>query len=225
MARRKKSFMIVTGVKELDANLQTLAGPAATRISKSALRAGMRVLAKAQKAAAPRGPTGATAASIGSRLSGKPGESGRQAFKAKAGVNVGKRSKAGAILGSARLSAHGSSGRRLSAGARRARGAARAAPHAHLVALGSGPRYTGGSGIGARLRRGVRGLGSILSRRARRSGGRGYRGKMPANPFIALTFSREENAVKFAIREALAAGIAREVNKLGKKTGAPVGVS
>jgi hypothetical protein len=216
--------MIVTGVPELDANLRALAGPAATRISKAALAAGMRVLAKAQKAAAPRGPTGATAASIGSRLAGSRGGGGRGGggggFKAKAGINVGRRAKTGAIVGSAKFTAHGSSGRRLSASARRARGAARTAPHAHLVALGTGPRYTGRSGLGTRLRRGV---GRLFGRGAA-GGGRGYRGKMPANPFIALTFAREAEAVKSAIRDAAARGIAREVNKLGKKTGQPVGI-
>jgi len=221
MARRG-SLMIVTGVPELDANLQTLAGPAATRISKAALSAGLRVLAKAQKAAAPVGKTGATAASIGSRLIAGQGAG---YFLAKAGINVGKRSKAGTLIASAAFRNTARRAKRIAAGlttarrGARARAAAKAAPHAHLVAMGTGPRYTGATA-------GLPGLAWKLRRRVasalHRPGGRGYRGKMPANPFIRHAFEREINAVKFAIREAAAKGVAREVNKLGKKTGAPV---
>jgi HK97 gp10 family phage protein len=102
---------IITGLPELEKTLKNLADKTADKIARSALRAGVVVVAKAEKAAAPVGKTGQLKASIGSRV-GK-GRSG--IFQAKAGVNVGKRTKA-----------------------KQAKGPM--APHAHLAALGTQPR-------------------------------------------------------------------------------------
>ncbi len=80
----------ITGDKELEKRLRWLADKAADRVARSATGAGLTVIAKAQKKAAPEGPTGNTKASIGKRFERKA----RTGFvTAKAGVNVGKRSK------------------------------------------------------------------------------------------------------------------------------------
>ncbi len=104
----------LTGDKGLEATLAKLAGKEADRIAKSALGAGLTVIAKAQRKAAPVGKTGAVKASIGKRLeSGKRGNS----FTAKAGINVGKQSKKPKLTG---MNIN--------------------APHSHLVALGTAQR-------------------------------------------------------------------------------------
>src|SRR5262252_9297591 len=126
-AKRPKGFMVVTGVKELDANLNALATSGATRASKAGLRAGLRVLEKAQRAAAPRGRTGAVAASIGSRMVNDR----RTVVTAKSGINVGRGKRRGVAVA---LPTRGN--RKLTRRAVRARLAAVAAPHAHLVGLG-----------------------------------------------------------------------------------------
>ena len=102
---------IITGLPELEKTLKNLADKTADKIARSALRAGVVVVAKAEKAAAPVGKTGQLKASIGSRV----GKGRGGIFQAKAGVNVGKRTKA-----------------------KQAKGPM--APHAHLAALGTQPR-------------------------------------------------------------------------------------
>lgn len=102
----------LTGVKELEATLRHLADKEADRISKAAINAGLTVVAKAEKRAAPVGKTGALKASIGKRLERKK-RSGL--VVAKAGINVGKQSK------------------KQTTKVR--------APHSHLVGLGTGPRF------------------------------------------------------------------------------------
>lgn len=100
---------ILTGDKEIEATLTKLADKAADRVARNALGAGLTVVAKAMKQAAPVGKTGSVKASIGKRNEKKK-RSG--VMEAKAGVNVGKKTK---IKG-------------------------KFAPHAHLVALGTKPR-------------------------------------------------------------------------------------
>jgi len=94
-----------------------------------------------------------------------------------------------------------------------------AAPHAHLVGLGTRPRYLKSVGRGARL------LHRLGLSAGRRLVGRGYRGVMPANHFIREAFQRARSGVTAAIRDGVAKGIGREVNRMGKKTGQPVGVT
>jgi hypothetical protein len=102
---------VLTGVPELDSAMQQLAIPIANRIGKAALRAGVKAVAKAQKAAAPVGKTGGVQASIGSRMDAY----GRQGLiNAKAGVGVGKTTKTRTAVD---------------------------APHAHLVAAGTKKRW------------------------------------------------------------------------------------
>ena len=102
---------ILTGDKELEATLKELADKAADRVAKSALGAGLNVIRRAIKKAAPVGPTGNLKASIGKRL--EKGKRGR-AFTAKAGINVGRKTKK-----------------------EKTTGIMARAPHAHLVALGT----------------------------------------------------------------------------------------
>lgn len=82
--------MILTGDKELEATLKTLADKAADRVARSVLGAGLTVIARAMKAAAPVGKTGAVKASIGKRNERKKRTG---VFEAKTGVNVGKKTK------------------------------------------------------------------------------------------------------------------------------------
>lgn len=77
----------LTGDKELEATLKRLSDKSADRVARSALGAGLSVLAKAMKKLAPVGKTGNLKQSIGRRLEkGKRGGT----IVAKAGVNVGK---------------------------------------------------------------------------------------------------------------------------------------
>jgi HK97 gp10 family phage protein len=100
---------ILTGDKEIENTLTKLADKAADRVARNALGAGLTVVAKAMKQAAPVGKTGAVKASIGKRNEKKKRTG---VMEAKAGINVGKKTKQ----------------------------KGRFAPHAHLVALGTKPR-------------------------------------------------------------------------------------
>lgn len=99
---------IITGDDVIDANLAKLSTSIANKLAKYALRAALTVISRAERAAAPVGATGAVKKSIGTQL-----KKSREGFTAKAGINVGKRTKQ--------------------------RG--KYAPHAHLVALGTKARY------------------------------------------------------------------------------------
>ncbi len=81
---KSKSLLIVTGDKELDANLRALAGATATRISNSAMRAGLKVILKAEEALVPR-RTGALYLALGLRMIKRS-----RGFGGKVGINVGK---------------------------------------------------------------------------------------------------------------------------------------
>lgn len=102
---------VFTGLPDLEKTLKNLADKTGDKIAKSALRAGAVVVAKAERKAAPVGKTGQLRDSIGSRV----GKGRGGIFQAKAGINVGKRTKA-----------------------KRAKGPL--APHAHLAALGTQQR-------------------------------------------------------------------------------------
>lgn len=100
----------LTGDNEIEKALLNLATKAADRIGKSALGAGLVVVNKAIKKAAPKGKTGQLKDSIGRRLE-RNKKTGL--ITAKTGVNVGKQKK----------------GKEK-----------KVAPHSHLVALGTRPR-------------------------------------------------------------------------------------
>src|SRR5512144_387477 len=98
--------IIVTGIRELDRKLSGLPDKVQKKIARSALSQALTIEVKAMRAAAPVGATGALKESIGKRL----GRNRRKGIsEAKAGINVGKRTK---------------------------RNTRRQAPHGHLVALG-----------------------------------------------------------------------------------------
>lgn len=103
---------ILTGDKELEATLRKLSDKAADRVARNTLGAGLTVINKAQRQAAPVGPTGNLKANIGKRNE-RNKRSG--VFEAKTGVGVGKKST-------------------------KIRKGIVNAPHGHLVALGSQSR-------------------------------------------------------------------------------------
>lgn len=80
------SASIITGDKTIDDNLAKLGASVANKLARYALQAGISVISKAMRKAAPVGPTGQLKRSIGSRVSKTS-----DGFVAKAGVNVGKR--------------------------------------------------------------------------------------------------------------------------------------
>ena len=189
----------VTGIEELKDRLNKLAYAGASRASSKGIRAGLKVLEKAQKAAAPVGKTGALKARIGSRFlkSGKGRQRGVQT--AKAGINVGrKRTKVG----------------------EEAKGRDKAyAPHSHLVALGTQPRWAG-IVYGRTKRRGQKSEynpkadkfsdkinGKNLKGKAR------YTGIMPANPFVRVSSQAAEAQAIEAVRTTTLEAIAAEVAK------------
>lgn len=119
----------VTGDKEIERKLKQLSEKGADRVARNILNAQLRSLVKAMKAAAPVGPTGNLKQGLGSRL-----EKERRTHlqQAKAGIEVGKRSRKKAI-------------KRL-----RAVGRTQYAPHGHLVGLGTEQRAR--KRIGGRFR-------------------------------------------------------------------------
>jgi hypothetical protein len=182
-------FMVVTGVDELDANLRELAGPGATRASLASVRAGLRILQRAEAQAAPQGETGALKRSIGSRMLRRS-----RGLGGKAGIDVGQK-PIGRVVNKG---SHYKSNR---------------GPHGHLVALGTQRRFSTS--------------GRVWNKRTRRwehvTGVKLYRGRMPGNNFIRRATMSSVNAMRFAMKTALAAAIGREVNKFGRKTGRAVG--
>jgi hypothetical protein len=102
----------ITGDRELEKTLKTLADKAADQIARSAIGAGLTVMKGAIKKAAPVGNTGMLKKSIGSRF--ERAKKGRPVV-AKAGINIGKRKK--------------NRPHKVAIG-----------PHAHLIALGTDDR-------------------------------------------------------------------------------------
>jgi hypothetical protein len=168
------STRILTGVTELDNVLRQLQGPAANRIAKAALRAGIRAVAKGIYAAAPLGKTGRLRASIGSRLM----TYGRQGMvNAKAGIDVGKTS-------ATRMTYH--------------------APHGHLVALGTKPRW--------RKRLGGK-FAFMLSPTSKQL----RTGEGPPNDFVRRGYAASYPAVLANMHLAAKKQMAKEAAKLAKQ--------
>lgn len=168
----------VKGGAELQATLSEFGQKAAGRIARSVLGAGITAIKRHMVRNAPRGKTGATKASVGRRLV----VSRRTGFvTAKAGVNVGKRSKAAQAVG----------------------GVKQVAPHAHLTALGTVPRFR------------------------RRIGGRfGYlrtpkpeqlsTGAMPASDWIGTAYTAALSDAQAAMEKAGQKAVARELARAKK---------
>lgn len=100
---------ILTGVPEIEATLKALSDKVGDKIARGALRAGISVIAREMRKTAPVGATGQLKRSIGTKV----GKSSKGVFVAKAGINVGKKT----------------------------RKKGRFAPHGHLVALGTVKRH------------------------------------------------------------------------------------
>lgn len=174
--------IIITGDKELDAKLAALPEKTQKKYARSALSQGMTIVAKAAKRAAPVGPTGNLRRAIGKRFKRIKQEGITQA---KVGINVGKRAKLGTT----------ESGKTKFAGD--------SAPHGHLVALGTKPRYTG-----ARTYR-VKG-----GTRTKETGNpRAYRGVMPANHFFRQATESVASQVETKMIEVLRKKIIEEANR------------
>lgn len=151
---------VVTGDRKLDRQLAQLSGRAARRVNRNAVNAGLTVVAKAQRQEAPTGATRATRKSVGKRF--------KKSFKtqqheAKAGIHVGKKKRR----------PDGSKGQ--------------VAPHAHLTALQTQPRYT-------------------------RTGA--FRGAVQSNDWIGRGHRKSQASALNRMTAKLAEGIAKEQAKL-----------
>jgi len=211
-----KTNLLFTGHEQLSANLKALAGQPRIRAVNAALAAGAKVLADAEKAIAPKGASRALVTSIGSRLMRRRG----RLAEAKAGMNVGKRGVGRMVnRGSGGGLVYGRNNARIHAGLRKmgsnqgalARLQARGAPHGHLVALGTRMR----------TRKRIGGMYARFDQVARSRS----TGKMPANPFIRRATASSRDAVLGRMRWQLGKSIGKEVNKLGRASGASVGVT
>jgi len=149
---------VVTGERKLDRQLKQLGDKTAKRINAAAIRSGMAVVRKAVKAETPRGPTGNLKRSIGARFKKKRTTG---IYEAKVGGNVGKRSKESTTRGGKVRKAN-------------------AAPHAHLVLLGTSERFN-------------------------KSGA--SRGTMPANNAVSRGFAKSQARARQVISQKLLAGI------------------
>jgi len=222
-----KPTIILLGDQQLEANLRALGGAAATRAAGAAVRAGAAELARAQKAAAPRGKSGILVRSIGNRVI----KGGRGGVMAKAGINVKGKGwqgglnvvnvgSGGTAVGRSRRVMRGltTKGKGRKARAQFAAGGIGRgfAPHAHLVVLGTRPRYTKGS-----RRQAVWSQKALRWSSKTTAGKKAYRGIMPKNPFIKRALAAASAGVRFVMRSALAIAIGKEINKFGRRTGLP----
>lgn len=171
----------VMGVEALRRNFENL-GKESKRIGKQGIKAAAKVIATAEAAAAPR-RTGALAKAIGSR--GLKSDEARGVLAAKAGIDVGKKGIKGKV-------------------ANRGKGFGLGAPHGHLVALGTGSRWTKQAAQGV--------LGKIKRLFSRL----GFRGRMPANPFARLAAISATPASIEVLRLTLTKGINRAWAKRNK---------
>lgn len=164
--------MILTGDKALEKTLKKLADKSADRVARSVLGAGLTVINKAQRAAAPVGPTGNLKANIGKR---NERNKRKGVFEAKTGVGVGKQ-------------------KRL-----RAKGIA-SAPHGHLVALGTKPRY----------RKTIGGKFGFIKNPTREQLSTGT---MPKNDFIKRSYQSARGAAQSKMKRQAEKALAREAAK------------
>ena len=189
----------VTGIEDVKQRLKTLAGPGANRAVGKGIRAGLKVIEREQIARAPVGPSGRKNAKGEAITPGGLKRSISSRFRrrtrrgqtqAVSGLNVKK--KAGSSL---------------------------RAYHAHLVALGTGPRWQGVEYIYSKRKKGQRQqyvdqkfshkflFGNAQVR---------YVGEMPANPFIREAAAAAEGRAIAETRQATLAGIDAEVRRIGR---------
>lgn len=170
----------IRGISLVQAAFADLGSAGVARVAKSTMGAGLAVLKRAEKKAAPKGATGQTRASIGSRVvvSRKAGF-----ISAKTGIGVGKKKQTAETF-STRMNA----------------------PHAHLVALGTKPRYR--KRLGGKFR--------YLKRPKRRQLSTGV---MPANSFIQAAFNAARPAAAAAMERAAHKALEREMARAAKRQG------
>jgi len=176
MARR-----VLTGDKEIEATLTALEDKAADKVAIAALGTGISIVAGMMKKMAPVGPTGNLRKNIGRRIvRGKTDG----LMRGKAGVNVGKRKVAEKVAYS-----RGAGGNR--------------APHAHLVALGTGQRHR--QTIGGKFSYITNPKEDQLST-----------GSMPSNPFIKAAYQQSQSKVAVKMRQRAAKALAKELAKVAR---------
>lgn len=157
--RELTPFMVITGDVEFRERLAMFPKTVQRRVVRSTLQSGLTVVARRIRQSTPV-KTGLLKKSVGTRIASTKGN----ITTAKVGLDVGSR----------RLNIVGQGGRFR-------------APHGHLVALGTGPRYTGQK---TRSRRGIRYIVKTGGRRA-------YRGRMPQNLFVLqATRAAEQEAIE-----------------------------
>jgi HK97 gp10 family phage protein len=189
-------------VELLRRQLHSLGRTGAGRASRKAIRAGLKVVERAIKATAPVGPArrvkgrnivgGTLRNAVGSRFITDRRANGID--RAKVGLNVGK----------GRAPVKGSTLRKQDY-----------APHAHLVALGTQPRWAGVKYSYIR-RKGKRGLynpkgDKLTGKRVR------YTGVMPANPFARWAAEKVEGSATAEVRKAFQAAFEAEVAREAAK--------
>lgn len=169
--------MTVTGIAELDRKLESLPQKARTKCLRPALSQALTIEVKAIKAAAPVGKTGALKRSIGKRIKFKRDGT----IVAKAGINVGSRTKASKLLKAAGVTVK-SVGR--SAYMSLHNTVSGVSPHGHLVALGTKQRTT-------------------------KSGAN--RGVMPPNPFVRRAAASVQSSVLSKIESVVRTNLDKEI--------------
>lgn len=186
--------MVLTGVKEIERMLRRLSDKQGDRIAKATISAGLTVLTKEIRAAAPVGETKALRKSIGRRISSKTAKK----YEAKAGINVGKRTTESKRKPGTRIL------KRRNAKQARRTGKSALAPHGHLVALGTMPRHR--NNIGGKFGYLASPTQSQLST-----------GVMPANNFVKRATNSSRGKVKAAMAAAAKRGLEREAERARRK--------
>lgn len=167
---------IITGDKELEATLKHLADKSADAVARSAVGGALAVLKRNIKKAAPVGPTGNLKASVGSRFD-KAARKNRNTVTAKAGLNVGKKTKRKKVNG----------------------------PHAHLVALGTKPRFR-------------KTLGGKFAGIKNPTNDQLSTGTMPSNAFVRDATGRSVSQMRTASVKRATKALEREAIKAASRT-------
>ena len=200
------------GFKELDAALAALPDGLARGAAKRSMKKAGEIIAAAQRALAPVGPTGNLRDSISVQVKAR-NLTGLAEF---GGVlsDGGSRQEAKQALRSAR-------GERGSEGTRIVVNVGSSAPHAHLVEFGTVERHwlTGGIHIrGGRVGRG-KGRRRILFTLSKGKS----TGIMPANPFIRPAFDATKGVALAVLKHELAADVQRTAARYARRRAKKIG--
>lgn len=164
----------VEGMAELKQKLSTLGPRVERKVCRRAINRGASVIQKGIQSAAPIGKTKSIRKEIGKKVNAKK----PGLVTVKIGVGVGKKKK----------SAKG----------------AKSEPHGHLIALGTGDRYTG-----TRTWKTRKGL-----KRSRQTGNRkAYRGRVTPKPFVKQGTAASQGQAQSVIVSTMREGIEQEAKK------------